>query len=127
MSEMNNPGSLEVHVFKEQIPEERVSELRSTRSFNRVYSVGKSYHDLQEGRYYLTIRCGSAAVRFRILTLLIHAEVEPGYGSHGEVCPKQWVHHFYYHGDQNATAEDSTIADSVAPRWLHPATPLPST
>jgi hypothetical protein len=98
MAESNNPNSLELHVFKGEIPESRVSELRSTHSFKQVYSVSMSYHDLTPGRYYLCVRCavgGAASVRFRVLSLLIHAEVSPGHAQHGEVCPKQWIHHFY--------------------------------
>ena len=42
----------------------------------------------------LTVRCGSAAVRFKAAAIVIRSELREARHSYGEVCSGEWVRQF---------------------------------
>ena len=68
-----------------------------------------SQHDLLEGMYYLSVRCGPGLVHYRVLTQLIQAHIQDGATVHGEICPGDWVYHYYPYVPE---VEGNSTADS---------------
>ena len=38
---------------------------------------------------------GERAVSFRIVVIKVHAELTPGKTQHGELCPNEWIYHYF--------------------------------
>ena len=56
-----------------------------------ILSVAVSSHDLHEGNYFVSVEANTdAPVAFRIVAMLIRAELDDGHKQHGELCPNEW-------------------------------------
>ena len=55
-------------------------------------------------------RCGADAVRFRAIYHEIPAAMETDVFVESQVCPGDWVHHFYDISDYQAVREDPSPA-----------------
>ena len=112
LAETRNPVSLSVHVFNGQIPIDRKTENRAEYSVHSVYSIYKNYLDLNEmsaaesSRFFVSVRCETAPVRFRIVAVLVQSELDTtGHTVSGEVCPGGWIYHHLNFGGV-AASED---------------------
>ena len=87
-------NALSVSLYEDEIPVNRETEFRRTTAPEGIWTISRSYHDMHAGAYYLSVECGDVATSFRILPLLIRAQLVPGgAGVHGEICPGDWVYH----------------------------------
>ena len=89
------PDALSIALYDGQIPASRHSEFTAGIATDGVLSLGVSYHDLHQGDFFLSVKCGARPVSFRILALLIDAKIKPGSSIHGVVCKGNWVYHSY--------------------------------
>ena len=91
----NNPESLGVYLYFSTIPLNRKTERYKEAASDGLWTNAVSQHDLLEGMYYLSVRCGPGLVHYRVLTQLIQAHIQDGATVHGEICPGDWVYHYY--------------------------------
>ena len=79
-----------MYLFNDYINDKRMSELRSDRSKDGIYSITLSSHDIQEATYFISVRCHSEATRFRAIVIPIRNELEIDHPQHGEICMNDW-------------------------------------
>jgi hypothetical protein len=91
----DNPESLSTYLYFGSIPLDRKTERYKDVSSDGLWTNAISQHDLQEGTYFLSVRCGPELVHYRVLTQLIQAHIADGATVHGEICPGDWVYHYY--------------------------------
>ena len=74
------------------IPADRKTEHYAVRAGKTgILSVAVSSHDLQEGNYFVSVEANTdVPVAFRIVAMLIRAELDDGHKQHGELCPNEW-------------------------------------
>jgi len=107
MGEANNPQSLGVFSFKDAIPDDRQSEIRTNEATDGTYVIYWNYHELKRATYFLSVRCNGGDARFRVVALLVHAQLDDGHSQHGEVCRDGWMYHFFDARNANGTAAES--------------------
>ena len=105
----NNPESLGVYLYFSTIPLDRKTERYKEAASDGLWTNAVSQHDLLEGMYYLSVRCGPGLVHYRVLTQLIQAHIQDGATVHGEICPGDWVYHYYPYVPE---VEGNSTADS---------------
>eukprot|EP00238_Polyblepharides_amylifera_P013736 CAMPEP_0196598392 /NCGR_PEP_ID=MMETSP1081-20130531/94295_1 /TAXON_ID=36882 /ORGANISM="Pyramimonas amylifera, Strain CCMP720" /LENGTH=1715 /DNA_ID=CAMNT_0041924083 /DNA_START=22 /DNA_END=5170 /DNA_ORIENTATION=- len=105
--------ALAIYLFHDAIPENRKTEYRSEYSNSQVWSLSVSSHDMVNGEHFLSIRCGPNPRAFRILYILIDAELVADEWIHGEICPGDWVHHYLDVLDMQLNGELSGPSTSV--------------
>ena len=105
----NNPESLGVYLYFSTIPLNRKTERYKEAASDGLWTNAVSQHDLLEGMYYLSVRCGPGLVHYRVLTQLIQAHIQDGATVHGEICPGDWVYHYYPYVPE---VEGNSTADS---------------
>jgi hypothetical protein len=113
-------GSLSLWLYNGSIPEDRWSERRSLYSSNKIWSISLSSNELTSGDFFLSVkcaplivavtspvaptqslnvgrgcRCAAENVRFRAIYHEIPAMMESDVWVESQVCPGDWVHHFY--------------------------------
>ena len=93
-----NPEALSVHVFRDEIPEDRVTQNRAERSASATYAVFKSFVSLLAMRnataLYVSVRCGHEPARFRLFGERVTAALAPDRVVRGEVCPGNFIYHY---------------------------------
>lgn len=83
-----NLEAISLHLFKGSIPLDRLTEITATSSDSGTYSIAIPSTDLQLDTYYLSIKCGAQAQRFRSVVFEVRGGlVGIGDAVHGEVCP----------------------------------------
>jgi len=87
--------SLSLWLYNGSIPEDRWSERRSLYSSNKIWSISLSSNELTNGDFFLSVKCASEDVRFRAIYHEIPATMESDVWVESQVCPGDWVHHFY--------------------------------
>ena len=94
LEEQLRMNALTVSLYEYEIPVDRHTEFRQQMAPEGIWTISRSYHDMHAGAYYLSVECGDVATSFRVLPLLIEAQLIPG-GEfvHGEICPGDWVYH----------------------------------
>ena len=93
LSGLNNPSSIVLSLYRDgYIPADRKTEYYADRApKNGILSVAVSSHDLHEGNYFVSVEANTdAPVAFRIVAMLIRAELDDGHKQHGEICPNEW-------------------------------------
>ena len=60
-------GGISVHLYQGTIPLDRGTELVSDTPDNGIYSIAIPSIELQAGAYYLSVKCGANAQRFRVV------------------------------------------------------------
>ena len=60
-------GGITVHLYQGTIPLDRGTELVSDTPDNGIYSIAIPSIELQAGAYYLSVKCGPNAQRFRVV------------------------------------------------------------
>ena len=71
--------------------------------------------ELQAGPYYLSVKCGPNAQRFRTVAFEVRGKLTgPGDAVHGEICPMEWLYHsvvptFETAAGRRLTEEESEI------------------
>ena len=105
-----------LHLFKRGIPLDRHTEFTATSSDAGTYSTAVPSIDLQIGSYYLSVKCGAEAQRFRTIVFEVRGGlVGIGDAVHGEVCPGDWVYHYVnVLSASTANATNATTASSSA-------------
>ena len=59
-----------------------------------LYSLAIPSIELHTGAYYLSIKCGHNAQRFRTVAFEVRGKlVGPGDAVHGEICPNEYIYH----------------------------------
>ena len=87
-------GGISVHLYRSYIPLDRSTELVSDTPDNGIYSIAIPSIELQAGAYYLSVKCGPNAQRFRVVAFEVRGIITgPGDAVHGEICPNEWLYH----------------------------------
>ena len=96
LSKEVRPEALGVYLFKDEIPTDRETEVKTEYSADGIWGIIVSEHDLKVARYYLSVRCtGEEPVQFRVLAELSHSDLKVGEIVNGEVGPEAWTHYHY--------------------------------
>ena len=95
LSDATTPDALTTYLYPGQIPLDLKTQYLDDFSAERIWTLSVNKHELHEGDYYVGVKCGAAKVNFRILPLLVKAHLYDGHSQHGEVCPGDWVHHYF--------------------------------
>ena len=93
LSGLNNPQSIVLYLYQDgYIPADRKTEhYADMAAKNGILSVAVSSHDLHAGNYFVTVQANTdVPVAFRLVAMLIKAELEAGKMQHGEICPNEW-------------------------------------
>jgi hypothetical protein len=105
MSIYRTPEAISLHMYTEgEIPIDRHTEHRTLFAPDGVWGLGLGSHDLKPATYFFSVKCGAEPQRFRILAELIHAAVHEGDLITGEICPGQWMYHYYTADSHDFTA-----------------------
>ena len=88
---------------------------------NNIHSITMNYIDLKysdDEEYSFAVKCGIADTKF--LAYLIHAEIHPGHRQFGEVCPNNWIYHYYvfYAGGHSEDVDVNALFDDGRHRKL---------
>ena len=87
-------GAISAHLYYGTIPLDRHTELTTSVPDGGIYSLAIPSIELQSGAYFLSIRCGHNAQRFRAVAFEVRGKITgPEDAVHGEVCPNEWIYH----------------------------------
>ena len=71
-------GGISVHLYQGTIPLDRGTELVSDTPDNGIYSIAIPSIELQAGAYYLSVKCGANAQRFRVVAFEVRGSTLTG-------------------------------------------------
>ena len=94
---------VELHALKSFIPTPRDPTAVISTAAGRIYSMALDYTVLREGRYYVSVRCRSAMVRFRVSASLVKSKLDGVAKVTATVSPNEWTYHYRKVTDADAT------------------------
>ncbi|KAK3262971.1 hypothetical protein CYMTET_28204 [Cymbomonas tetramitiformis] len=95
-SKFKSLDSMSIYLYKNEIPEDRKTEIYehySANLYQQIWSIFVDQHELEAATYYLSVTC-HVDMPLRALLTLIPAQIENMESVQGDICSGYWMHHF---------------------------------
>ena len=90
-----DPTALSVSMWEDEVPLDRHAEHKTERANGKLWAVGMNNNCFKIGVVTLGIKCGPTEVNYELKVIEVSAVLIPNVAIHGEVCPDEWVYHYF--------------------------------
>jgi len=90
-----DPTALSVSMWEDEVPLDRHAEHKTERANGKLWAVGMNNNCFKIGVVTLGVKCGPTEVNYELKVIEVSAVLIPDAAVHGEVCPDEWVYHYF--------------------------------